>query len=233
VARQAKNFRTKRTLSSRVKILGSMAALIALACQPRESAPIDSAREPATSKSTLRITILGDPADSRVAPAREAINHWNSEFSRLGLRLEFDSGTVVRAPLPEEALRGASAGKGKPWSWLADSRLRTALSSVPGDIVIALSLTDLISFSVPWRPDRKGVVGMRRADMPPLSLPNTVRNVVAHEIGHVLGLRHNADSTTLMCGRPAPCRPAAFASERAHFFPLTTADEEALQRRWR
>src|SRR6188768_3569612 len=114
----------------------------------------------------------------------------------------------------------------KPWSGLIDARLRTALSDVPGDVVIALSHTDLISFSVPWRTGSRGVVGVRRSDIPPLSMPNTVRNVIAHEVGHVLGLDHNGDSTTLMCGRPAPCRPATFASERARFFPLTSADDQ-------
>ena len=113
-----------------------------------------------------------------------------------------------------------------------DSLLAT-LSALPADVVIALSHTDLISFSVPLSSGRKGVVGIRRSDVPPLSLPNTVRNVVAHEIGHVIGLSHNADSTTLMCGRPAPCRPAAFASDSARFFPLTANDERTLRRRWR
>ena len=147
--------------------------------------------------------------------------------------MHFDSGTVTKGHLPEDALRAASGAKQKPWSVVTDARLRTALSDVPGDIVIALSHTDLISFSVPWRGERKGVVGLRRSDIPPLSLPNTVRNVVAHEIGHVLGLSHNADATTLMCGRPASCRPAAFASDSAHFFPLTSGDEQSLRRSWR
>ena len=75
-------------------------------------------------------------------------------------------------------------------------------------------------------------MAIRRADIPPLSLPNTVRNVVAHELGHVLGLNHNADSTMLMCGRPASCRPIAFVSDSARFFPLTKEDERWIESRW-
>ena len=114
----------------------------------------------------------------------------------------------------------------------ATARLRARLSGVPGDIIIALSDTDLISFGMPWRAGSQGVVAVRRSDMLPLSLPNTVRNVVAHELGHVLGLSHNLDSTTLMCGRPARCRPAAFASDTVRFFPLTASDERWLRKRW-
>ncbi len=221
-------------MSSYVRALVWMGVLVTVAaCHARDSARIDSAAVEHTAPGPrFRVTILGEPNDPRVPPIREAIGHWNSEFARLGLRVRFDSGTTANSPVPEDALRAASRAKLKLWGWLADARLRATLSSVPGDIVIALSHADLISFSVPWRTGRKGVVGVRRSDILPLSRPNTVRNVVAHELGHVLGLMHNADGTTLMCGRPASCRPAVFASDRAYFFPLTARDEQSLQRRW-
>jgi hypothetical protein len=51
--------------------------------------------------------------------------------------------------------------------------------------------------------------------------------VIAHELGHAIGLAHNSDPTMLMCGRPAPCRPMAFQSATEHYFSLTS-DEKAL-----
>jgi hypothetical protein len=163
--------------------------------------------------------------------AREAIAHWNSEFRRLGRQVQLDSGTVRERQVSDDVLR-AAGGEAMLGFGPATSRLRSSVSNVAGDIIIALSDTDLISFAVSWSAEQKGVVAVRRSDIPPLSMPNTVRNVIAHELGHVLGLSHNADSTTLMCGRPAPCRPAAFASDSAHFFPLTTSDEDYIRKRW-
>lgn len=207
-----------------------MALVGAVAC--RESGRVDAATLQHTATGLrLRVTILGTPVDPRMAPVREAIAHWNSEFLRLGRHAQLDSGTIRSNAVPDEVLRAASRevmfGRGP-----ATVRLRASLSGVAGDIVIALSETDLISFGVPWRAGSQGVVAVRRSDIPPLSLPNTVRNVVAHELGHVLGLTHNLDSTTLMCGRPAPCRPAAFASDTVRFFPLTASDERWLRERW-
>lgn len=49
----------------------------------------------------------------------------------------------------------------------------------------------------------------------PLTLANVARNVIAHELGHAIGLGHNNDAAKLMCGRPAPCRPDVFRSRYA------------------
>jgi hypothetical protein len=79
----------------------------------------------------------------------------------------------------------------------------------------------------------RAVVVLRPGDGPPLSLPNVARNVAAHELRHVLGLNHNTDPATLMCGRPAPCRPALFHSDTTVFFPLTPTEKSQIARRWR
>jgi len=208
----------------------SLALIAAAACG--ETNRVDAATlEHTADRVRLRVSILGAPSDPRIAPVREAICHWNGELRRLGRQVQLDSGIVRTKSVPDDVLRAASRevmiGRGP-----ATSRLRSSLSNLPADIVIALSDTDLISFGVPWRAGSQGVVALRRSDIPPLSLPNTVRNVVAHELGHVLGLAHNRDSTTLMCGRPAPCRPAVFASDTPRFFPLTASDERQIRQRW-
>ena len=33
-----------------------------------------------------------------------------------------------------------------------------------------------------------------------------------------------------MCGRPAPCRPDAFTSDTPHFFSLSAAEKDRLQK---
>jgi len=198
----------------------------------RKSGRVDStALQRGPDGPVLRVTILSDSSDTRLPAAREAIAHWSSEFHRLNRRLQFDSATVRADSIADDVVRAAqneaTVGGGP-----STDRLLAKLADTPGDIVVVLTHADLISFSVRWRSGSKGVVAIRRADIMPLSLPNTVRNVVAHELGHVLGLNHNADSTTLMCGRPASCRPIAFVSDSPRFFPLTKDDERWIESRW-
>ena len=57
---------------------------------------------------------------------------------------------------------------------------------------------------------------------------NVGRNVIAHELGHAIGLGHNDDPANLMCGRPASCRPDAFRSNVERYFPLMEEEKQFL-----
>jgi hypothetical protein len=170
------------------------------------------------------VAVIGAEDDPRLAVVDEAIAHWNGILAELGSA--FRLGPVKRQvlPIPEEALQQLSRAIPRAGA----EQVPGALRGLPGDLRIVLAQSEFISFSGPFDPDGKRVIGIRRTTFP-LTLPNVVRNVIAHEIGHAIGLGHNADPAMLMCGRPAPCRPDAFTANEPRFFPLTEAERSRLR----
>lgn len=168
------------------------------------------------------ITVLGAADDPRQVLVRDAVMFWNQTLSELGSGFRLGAVARQEGSLPDDLIAALSESTLKGMRPPFPEQLR----SIPGDIVVALSDAHFISFSTHW-PNGKGLVAIQNIRSYPLTLPNVTRNVIAHELGHAIGLAHNSDPTMLMCGRPAPCRPIAFQSATEHYFPLT-GDEKAL-----
>src|SRR5262249_37696329 len=91
-----------------------------------------------------------------------------------------------------------------------------SIRRVNGDIIVALSDASLNSFALRWPSHQKVLVAIQSSRTYPLTLPNGAANVIAHELGHAIGLGHNNDEGTLMCG-PVGC---CLAFPDGGFFPL-------------
>jgi hypothetical protein len=146
-----------------------------------------------------RVLIAGQSGDARVPLVHAAVAHWNGILAGIGSG--FRLGSV--------SLGGSASGQ-------------------PGEIVVVLSDAEFISHVNRLPGGNGAVVMIRNMSSPPTSLPNVMRNVMAHELGHAIGLPHNSNPSLLMCGRPAPCRPALFTSQSAHYFPLSGEERSRL-----
>jgi hypothetical protein len=171
------------------------------------------------------VVVIGTPHDPRQMQVREAVAYWNEQLAAIGSGFRIGSVRSIERPVPDAELRRLSARMVE--GPVGPDAVTPGLQELPGDITVVLTELPLASFAGPLALGRR-VVAIRGLGLPPLNLPNVARNVIAHEIGHAIGLLHHDDPALLMCGRPASCRPDVYASPVERFYALAEQDRRAL-----
>lgn len=169
------------------------------------------------------VVVMSDVNDARLPAVYDAIRFWNDMLFDLGSPFHFGPVTHVAEAIPYDELR--------QYRWIAQFLdwsagwydLSSRVANLQGDVIVALS-DGPVSSAVRIVSPRRVLVIIRKfrtyETKPPTTLSGA-QDTIAHELGHAIGLDHNADTTSLMC---SPCEFA----EREGFSPLTDDEKRLL-----
>ena len=184
-----------------------------------------------------RIVVVGDPGDPRTALVEEAIDFWNGLFDELGLkpvlveavapRIEIAPGSADWRRLETYArVLAQTAGRRRDQMARGSGPDPPAvMDALGGPIVLLLSHQKVMPFA--WPLPRVAGLGRRYFIVVPQGETRAkLLNIVAHELGHALGLSHQRGTAGLMC---MPCMPEALSMRKGELRPVTHYDRDRLR----
>jgi hypothetical protein len=180
---------------------------------------------------TRDVIILAPSADDpRVELTRAALEFWNRTLTEVGVDIRLhEKSVVVAAPgvrAIETFARFVAQRGGRIPKGASGPQPPPELRAVGGDVVLLLSRQPLLPFAWPLVGSPDYFVTIRAPEPRRPGDTRVLRNVIAHELGHTLGLTHHRASFTLMCG---PCSSIAAADDTLEWLPLTDIDLERLR----
>ena len=180
-----------------------------------------------------RVVILShDTNDVRLPMALDAVQFWNQMASELDLGVRVIEDVIIASSVErvlENYARSISHRAGRLRPGPSEPDAPSEITDFESNVVLLLSRQDLMSFAWPL-PRRYGHFVAIEEDRHAMARnPNIARNIIAHELGHTLGLSHNSDPTSLMCG---PCRTHELSIDYPEYMHLTATDREQLSERY-
>ena len=160
------------------------------------------------------VIVVPNSEDPRIAPGHEALAYWNRTFEELGLAPAFGEPEVILASASTRALenyaRQISRRAGSAPAGPFEPDPPAELDALGAEVVVLFSAQDLLSFAWPVTGSTRFFLAI---DAAAGASASGMRSVIAHELGHALGLAHDrGDPGALMC---MPCRSVPPAEERA------------------
>jgi len=180
-----------------------------------------------------RIVILShDTNDVRLPMALDAVKFWNETAAELSLGVHVIEDVIIASSVEralENYARSISHRAGRLRPGPSEPDAPSEITDFESNVVLLLSRQDLMSFAWPLPRHYGHFVAIEEDRHAMIRNPNIARNIIAHEIGHTLGLSHNSDPTSLMCG---PCRTNELSVDHHEYMQLTATDRKLLRGRY-